>query len=73
MTPCEAVKNDGGESRRVAAARKKAAVYSDEPSRKEAMNSGHKDRWLEAMQDELASLTENGLTNSFLCRWALQL
>ena len=31
VSPCEAVKTAGGESRRVAAARKKAA-YSDEPS-----------------------------------------
>ena len=60
VTPCEAVKTAGGESRRVAAARKKAA-YSDEPSLKEAMNSIHKDKWLEAMRDELASLTENGV------------
>ena len=60
VSPCEAVKTAGGESRRVAAARKKAA-YSDEPSLKEAMNSIHKDKWLEAMQDELASLTENGV------------
>ena len=38
VTPCEAVKTAGGESRRVAVARKKAAVYSDEPSLKEAMS-----------------------------------
>ena len=25
------------------------------------MNSIHRDKWLEAMQDELASLTENGV------------
>ena len=61
MTPCEAVRTAGGESRRVAAARKKAAAYSDEPSLKEVMNSIHKDKWLEAMRDELASLTENGV------------
>ena len=45
----------------MAAARKKAAAYSDEPSLKEAMNGIHKDKWLEAMQDELASLTENAV------------
>ena len=45
----------------MATARKKAAAYSDEPSLKEAMNSIHRDKWLEAMQDELASLTENGV------------
>ena len=38
MTPCEAVRTAGGESRRVAAARKKAAADSDEPSLKEAMS-----------------------------------
>ena len=43
----------------MAAARKKAAAYSDEPSVKEAMKCIHKDKWLEAMQDERASLTEN--------------
>ena len=61
VTPCEAVKTAVGESRRVAAARKKAAAYSDEPSLKEAMNSIHGDKWLEAFQDELASMTENGV------------
>ena len=61
VTPCEAVKTAGGKFRRVAAARKKAAAYSDEPSLKDAMNSVHKDRWLEAMRDELASLAENGV------------
>ena len=60
VSPCEAVKTAGGDSRRVATARKKAA-YSDEPSLKEAMNSIHKNKWLEAMQDELASLIENGV------------
>ena len=61
VAPCEAVKTAGGESRRVAAARKKAAAYNHEPSLKEAMNSFYRDKWLEAMQDELASLTENGV------------
>ena len=45
VTPCEAAKTAGGESRRVAAARKKAAADSGEPSLKEAMDSIHKDRW----------------------------
>ena len=61
VTPCEAVKTAGGESRRVAAAQKKAAAYSDEPSLKEAMSGFHREKWLEAMRDELASLTENGV------------
>ena len=61
MSPCEAVKTAGGESRRVAAARKKVAAYSDEPSLKEAMSGIHRDKWLEATRDELASLTENGV------------
>ena len=61
VTPCEAIKTVGGLSRRAAAARTKAAAYSDEPSLKEAMNGIHKDKWLEAMRDELASLTENGV------------
>ena len=61
VTPCEAVKTAEGESRRMATARKKAADHSDETSLKEAMNGIHKDKWLEAVQDELASLTENGV------------
>ena len=52
VTPCEAVKTAGGDSRRVAAAWKKAAAYNDKPSLKEAMNGIHKDKWLEAMRDE---------------------
>ena len=58
---CEAVKTAGGESRRVGAARKKAAAYSDDPRLKEAMSGFHRDKWLEAMRDEPASLTENGV------------
>ena len=61
VSPCNAVNTAWGESRRVAAARKKAAAYSDEPSLKEAMSGIHRDKWLEAMKDELASLTENGV------------
>ena len=60
VTPCEVV-TAGGESRRVAAARKKAAAYSDERSLKEAMSGFHRETWLEAMRVELASLTENGV------------
>ena len=58
---CVAVKTAGGESRRVAAARKKAAAYSDEPRLKDAISGFHRDKWLEAMRDEPASLTENGV------------
>ena len=61
VNPCKAEKTAGGESRRVAAARKKAVTYSDEPSLKEAMSGLHREKWLEAMEDELASLTENGV------------
>ena len=61
VSPCKAEKTAGGESRRVAAARKKAATYSDEPSLKEAMSGLHIEKWLEAMKDELAPLTENGV------------
>ena len=39
----------------MAAARKKAAAYSDEPSLKEAMSGIHRDKWLEAMRDELVA------------------
>ena len=45
----------------MAAARKKAATYNDEPSLKEAMSGLHREKWLEAMEDELASLTDNGV------------
>ena len=60
VAPCKAVKTAGGESRRVPAARKKAAAYSDEPYLKRAMDGIHTDQWSEAMRDELASMTENG-------------
>ena len=73
VTPCEAEETAGGESRRVAAARKKAATYSDEPDMKEAMDSIHKDRCLEAMRDELASLTRMEVTSSVLYQWVPQL
>ena len=61
VSPCKAKHTAGGESRRVAAARKKAAAYGDEPCLKEAMSGIHREKWLEAMEDELASLTENGV------------
>ena len=61
VSPGKAEKTVGGESWRVGAARKKAATYSDEPSMKEAMSGLHREKWLEAMEDELASLTENGV------------
>ena len=61
MTLCEAVKTARGESQRVPAARKKAATHSDEPDLKKAMDSIHRDRCLEAMRDELASLIQNGV------------
>ena len=73
VTPCEAVKTAGGESRRVAVARKKAAAYSDEPSLKEAMSGFHRDKWLEATRDELASLTENGVYDSSVYQWVPRL
>ena len=59
VSPCEAENTAGGKSRRVAAARKKVAAYKDDPSLKKAMSGIHRDKWLEAMRDELASLTEN--------------
>ena len=61
VSPCKAVKTSGGESLRVAAARKKAAAYSDDPSLKEAMSGLHRDKWLDARRNELASLTEIGV------------
>ena len=59
VTPSKAVNTVGVESRRVAAARKKAALIIDEPDLKQAMDSPYRERWLEAMHDELASLIEN--------------
>ena len=59
VTPSKAVNTVGVESRRVAAARKKAALIFDEPDLKQAMDSPYCERWLEAMRDELASLIEN--------------
>ena len=59
VTPSKAISTAGVESRRVAAARKKAALIVDETSLKQAMDGPYRERWLEAMRDELASLIEN--------------
>ena len=47
------------ESRRVAAAKKKAARCRDEPTLNQAMPWIHRERWLEAMLEELSSLSEH--------------
>ena len=44
VSPCKVVKTVGGESRRVAAAQKKADIYSDEPDLKQAMDSFHREK-----------------------------
>ena len=59
VTPSKAVNTVGVESRRVAAARKKAALITEEPDLKQVLDGPHRERWLEAMRDELASLIEN--------------
>ena len=59
VTPSKAVNTIGVESRRVDAARKKAALIIDEPDLKQAMDGPYRERWLEAMRDEVASLIEN--------------
>ena len=56
VTPSKAANTVGVESRRVAAARKKAALIIDEPDLKQAMDGPYRERCLEAMHDELASL-----------------
>ena len=43
----------------MAATRKKAALIIDEPDLKQAMDGPYRERWLEAMRDELASLVGN--------------
>ena len=48
------------ESRRVAAARRDAARVRDDPTLNQAMACIHRERWLEAMLDELHSLSEHG-------------
>ena len=47
------------ESRRVAAARRDAAWVRDDPTLNQAMACFHRERWLEAMLDELHSLSEH--------------
>ena len=47
------------ESRRVAAARRDAARVKDDPTLNQAMAYIHQERWLEAMLDELHSLSEH--------------
>ena len=54
-------KNARRESRRLAASKKKATHFCDEPTPRQAMACIHKDRWLEAMLDELTSLSEHGV------------
>ena len=49
------------ESRRVAAARRNAVRVRDDPTLNQAMACIHRDRWLEAMLDELHSLSEHGV------------
>ena len=49
------------ESRRAAAARRNAARVRDEPTLNYAMAGIHRERWLEAMLDELHSLSEHGV------------
>ena len=49
------------ESRRVAAARRDAVGVRDDPTLNQAMACIHRERWLEAMLDELHSLSEQGV------------
>ena len=49
------------ESRRVAAARRNAAQVRDDPTLNQAMACIHRERWLDAMLDELHSLSEPGV------------
>ena len=49
------------ESRRVATARRDAARVRDDPTLNQAMACIHRERWLEAMLDELHSLSEHGV------------
>ena len=49
------------ESRRVAAARRDAARVRDDPTLNQAMACIYRERWLEAMLDELHSLSEHGV------------
>ena len=49
------------ESRRVAAAGRNAARVRDDPTLNQAIACIHRERWLEAMLDELHSLSEHGV------------
>ena len=49
------------ESRRVAATRRNAARLRDDPTLNSATSCIHRERWLEAMLDELHSLSEHGV------------
>ena len=49
------------ESRRVEAARRNAARVRDDPTLNQAMACIHRERWLEAMLEELHSLSEHGV------------
>ena len=70
ITPSKAINTVGVESRRVASARKKAALIIDEPDLKQAMDSQTRERWLKAMRDELASLIENEVFELCELPWA---
>ena len=54
-------KNARRESHRGAASKKKVTRVLDEPTLRQAMACIHKERWLEAMLDELTSLSEHGV------------
>ena len=55
------VTGDVAEARRVAAARRNAARVRDDPTLNQAMACIHRERWLEAMLDELHSISEHGV------------
>ena len=54
-------KNARRESRRVAAFKKKATRLRDQPTLRQALARIQKERWLEAMLDELTALSEHGV------------
>ena len=57
-------KNARRESCRVAASKKKASRIQYEPTLRQAMSCIHKERWLDAMLDELSSLSEHGVCSA---------
>ena len=69
------------ESRCVEAARRNAARVRDDPTLNQAMACIHRERWLEAMLDELHSLSEHGVLGELVpagCRplpakWVLKI